>query len=60
MQPVAEARYAIAEYYMEVFYNRQSLHQALSYRSPEEFERQDSGVYFTCLLFRGHPILTLL
>jgi len=37
-----EARYAIADY-MEVFYNRQRLHQALGYRSPEEFERQDSG-----------------
>jgi transposase InsO family protein len=30
----AEARYAIAEY-IEVFYNRQRLHQALGYRSPE-------------------------
>lgn len=38
----AEARYAIAEY-IEVFYNRQRLHQALGYRSPEEFERQESG-----------------
>lgn len=28
----AEARYAIAEY-IEVFYNRQRLHQALDYRS---------------------------
>jgi putative transposase len=37
-----EARYAIADY-MEVFYNRQRLHQALGYRSPEEFERQDRG-----------------
>ena len=37
----AEARYAIAEY-IERFYNRQRLHQALGYRSPEEFERQDS------------------
>lgn len=34
----AEARYAIAEY-IEVFDNRQRLHQALGYRSPEEFER---------------------
>jgi putative transposase len=38
----AEARYAIAEY-IEVFYNRQRLHQALGYRSPEEFERRESG-----------------
>jgi len=38
----AEARYAIAEY-IEVFYNRQRLHQALDYRSPEEFERHESG-----------------
>lgn len=36
-----EARYAIADY-MEVFYNRQRLHQALGYRSPEEFEQQES------------------
>ena len=38
----AEARYAIAEY-IEVFYNRQRLHQALGYRSPDEFERQEDG-----------------
>jgi transposase InsO family protein len=38
----AEARYAIAEY-IEMFYNRERLHQALGYRSPEEFERQESG-----------------
>ena len=38
----AEARYAIAEY-IEVFYNRQRLHQALGYRSPDEFERQEGG-----------------
>jgi putative transposase len=37
-----DARYAIAEY-IEVFYNRQRLHQALGYCSPEEFERQESG-----------------
>jgi putative transposase len=37
-QNQAEARYAIAEY-IEVFYNRQRLHQALGYRSPEEFEK---------------------
>jgi putative transposase len=41
-QHQAEARYAIAEY-IEVFYNRQRLHQALGYRSPEEFERQERG-----------------
>lgn len=41
-QNQADARYAIAEY-IEVFYNRQRLHQALGYRSPEEFERQESG-----------------
>jgi len=38
----AEARYAIAEY-IEGFSNRQRLHQALGYRSPEEFERQEAG-----------------
>lgn len=38
----AEARYAIAEY-IEVFYNRRRLHQALGYRSPEEFEQQEAG-----------------
>jgi putative transposase len=38
----AEARYALAEY-IEVFYNRQRLHQALGYRNPEEFERQEDG-----------------
>jgi putative transposase len=41
-QNQAEARYAIAEY-IERFYNRQRLHQALGYRSPEEFERQEGG-----------------
>jgi len=34
----AEARYAIVEY-IEVCYNRQRFHQALGYRSPEQFER---------------------
>jgi putative transposase len=43
-----EARQAIAEY-IEQFYNRQRLHQALGYRSPEEFEQQESGASFTCL-----------
>ena len=38
----AEARYAIAVY-IEMFYNRERLHQALGYRSPEEFERQEAG-----------------
>jgi putative transposase len=37
----ADGRYAIAEY-IEVFYNRQRLHQALGYRSPEEFEQTGS------------------
>ena len=37
----AEARQAIFEY-IEGFYNRQRLHQALNYRSPEEFEQQES------------------
>jgi transposase InsO family protein len=40
-QNQAEARYAIAEY-IERFYNCQRLHQALGYRSPEEFERQEN------------------
>jgi len=37
-QNQAEARYAIAEY-IERFHNRQHLHQARGYRSPEEFEK---------------------
>lgn len=41
-QNQAEARYAIAEY-IERFYNRERLHQALGYRGPEECERQESG-----------------
>ena len=41
-QNQAEAQTAIVEY-IERFYNRQRLHQALGYRSPEEFERQESG-----------------
>jgi transposase InsO family protein len=34
----SEARMAIFEY-LEVFYNRQRLHSALAYRTPEEYER---------------------
>lgn len=41
-QNQAEAQRAIEDY-IERFYNRQRLHQALGYRSPEEFERQESG-----------------
>jgi len=41
-QNQAEAQTAIVEY-IERFYNRQRLHQALGYRSPEEFEQQESG-----------------
>lgn len=52
-QNQADARYAIAEY-IERFCNRQRLHQAMGYRSPEEFERQESGAQSTCLLLRGH------
>jgi hypothetical protein len=39
-RPCQALRYAIAEY-IERFYNRQRLHQALGYRSPEEVERQE-------------------
>ena len=38
----AEAPVAITEY-IERFYNRERLHQALGYRSPQEFEQQESG-----------------
>ncbi|MBX3330021.1 MAG: hypothetical protein KF722_06450 [Nitrospira sp.] len=34
--------YAIADH-IEVFYNRQRLHQTDGYRSLEEFERQEGG-----------------
>jgi putative transposase len=37
----AEAQVAITDY-IERFYNRQRLHQVLGYRSPEEFEQQES------------------
>lgn len=40
-QDPAQARTAIFEY-IEVFYNRQRRHQALGYRSPDEFERMNS------------------
>ena len=40
------------------YINRQRLHQALGYRSPEEFEQQGSDSYFTSLFFRGHLNLT--
>ena len=43
-------------YYIERFYNRRRLDQAMGYRSPEEFDQ--SGAQFTCLLFRGHLSLT--
>lgn len=42
LQNQAEAQMAI-ENYIDRFYNRQRLHQALDYRSPEEFEQQESG-----------------
>ena len=41
-QNQAEARRAIEDY-SERFYNRKRLHQTLGYRSPEEFEQQESG-----------------
>ena len=41
-QTQAEAQVAIEDYIAR-FYNQQRLHQALGYRSPEEFERQESG-----------------
>ena len=56
-QDQAEARHAIFEY-IEGFYNRRRLHQALGYRSPEEFEQQARDSSFTCLLFQGHLSLT--
>lgn len=41
-QHQAEARYAIIAEYIEMFDNRKRVHQALGYRSPEEFERQEA------------------
>lgn len=41
-QNQTEAQVAIEDYIIR-FYNRTRLHQALGYRSPEEFERQESG-----------------
>jgi transposase InsO family protein len=38
-----QARAAIFDY-IEVFYNRQRIHQALGYRTPEQVEREWSGV----------------
>lgn len=41
-QSQAQAQVAIEDY-IDRFYNRQRLHQALGYRSPEELEQQESG-----------------
>ena len=42
-----EAKSAIFDY-IEVFYNRQRLHQSLGYLSPEQFERLNSGANLNC------------
>lgn len=42
VQNQTEAQMAIVDY-IDRFYNQQRLHQALGYRSPEEFGRQESG-----------------
>ena len=41
-QNQAEGQVAITDY-IEPFYNRRRLPQALGYRSPEEFEQQERG-----------------
>jgi transposase InsO family protein len=41
-QNQVEAQMAIEDY-IHRFYNRQRLHQAPDYRSPEGFDRQESG-----------------
>jgi putative transposase len=46
-QNQAQAQVAI-ENYINRFIYQQRLHKALGYGSPEEFERQESGAYFTC------------
>lgn len=47
-----EARAEIFEF-IEVFYNRQRLHQTLGYVSPEQFERQNPVPLRGCLRNRG-------
>jgi len=42
-----EARSAIFDY-IEVFYDRQRLHQSLGYLSPEQFERLNSVANLNC------------
>ena len=49
----AETSDAIFEY-IEGFYSRRRVHQALGYRSPEECEQRARDSSFTCLLFQGH------
>jgi transposase InsO family protein len=43
LQGPEKVRQAIVEY-IEGFYNRQRLYQALGYRSSKEFERQERGM----------------
>jgi transposase InsO family protein len=47
-----EARAEIFEF-IEVFYNRQRLHQMLGYVSPEQFETQNPVPIWECLRNRG-------